>query len=83
MENERSNVKVVSAAEIGWEDGKIVGNPAPLTQDGIDKLLGKELANRDVFVNNVTGYPPYTELWRAQTGEQPERYYLVEIAAEQ
>jgi hypothetical protein len=82
MDNSRTNVKVAAAAEVGWEDGKIVGTPVPLSPVGIEKLLGEELSNKDEFVGTVTDYPPYTELWKVQRGDQPERHYLVELATE-
>jgi hypothetical protein len=82
MDNSRTNVKLAAAAEVGWEDGKIVGTPVPLSPVGIEKLLGQGLSNKDEFVSTVTDYPPYTELWQVQRGDQPVRHYLVELAAE-
>jgi hypothetical protein len=82
MDNSRTNVKVAAAAEVGWEDGKIVGTPVPLSPVGIEKLLGQGLSNKDEFVSKVTDSPPYTELWKVQRGDQPVRHYLVELATE-
>jgi Jacalin-like lectin domain len=82
MDNSRTNVKVAAAAEVGWEDGKIVGTPVPLSPVGIEKLLGQGLSNKDEFLSTVTDYPPYTELWKVQRGDQPVRHYLVELATE-
>jgi hypothetical protein len=82
MDSSRTNVKVAAAAEVGWEDGKIVGTPVHLSPVGIEKLLGQGLSNKDEFVSTVTDYPPYTELWKVQRGDQPVRHYLVELAPE-